>query len=500
MIASPIFFLILVLLPTLLYFSNLTHWWLIQLTIQLLFCLAGLRVPYWRFVAFATLALIILYNHSWIKINPKIPSACQQQVDEFSGVITSGFEESPSQLAFIKVNIWCKGKQVRWPQATLDLSDNKVKKQRWYKLGDRLELARIKIVGTDYPKIYLKPGVRLNIYNISQQERFLHRNAIFWYVQNKANYYLNELNAALFKALVTADRSALSKEWKSHFQDLGITHLFAISGMHIGILYLWISLILRIIISFPLPKIERGYGIIAVDFLTILSIYLYLDLIGMPITASRALIMLTWWIIAKHFISWQPNWFILIGTGHLILVKDPLALGQIAFQLSFLSVAGILAALPYLPKRRLQDSIKAVVSKAVASSVIVSFWLFLLTFPLIDLLAPDHSLIYVVNNVIHILFLSVILVPVLIFAVAFTLLGYPFFGLPGELLIYSAVNLLGNAWIHLLNWNVRWNRLFLWNPEFSWQLMTILVYWFILIMIIQILAQVKERISSNKIK
>jgi len=441
--------------------------------------------------------LITISNYSWIDLKPNIPSACQQQIDEFSGITVSDFEKNPTRLHLVKVEIWCKGEQVFWPQATVELPKFGLRKLIWYRLGDRLGLTKINIAKATFPELKIRSENHTRIFNISNQNRFLSRNAVFWYIQNKATYYLDKDHAAIFKALVTADRSKLSKEWKKRFQNLGITHLFAISGMHIGILYLWLSLVIRLFISFPFNWIEQGYGTLIIDVSAVVLIYLYLDLIGMPLTASRALIMLTWWIVARHFLSWQPTWFILIGTALIILVDDPLAIGQISFQLSFISVAGILYVFSYLPRRRLTDSIGVVVLKTIISSALISFWLFLLTFPLVDMLAPEHSVLCVVNNVIHILFLSIVFVPMLMFAVVFTLLGYPVFGLPGEFFVFSVTNLINKIWIKLLMWNIQWNQMFLWDPEWDWRPLRILIYWISLLIALKALPLVFPRLNQK---
>jgi len=483
-LASPILFLTAVLLPTLLYFSGNTYWWLIQLSLQIAICALGYWIPQWRLLALSTLILIIILNHTWFELDLDIPNACYQQIDELSGVTASDFQTDPTRLKLIKVEIWCKGNRVRWPLAEVNLSSNRPSKIRWYKLGDRLGLSKIQLEKAIFPSLKIKPGKKFVLYNISSQQKFFSRSAVFRYIQNKAVYYLDSDHAAIFKALVTADRSDLSEKRKTQFKELGIMHLFAISGMHIGILYLWCSLLIRFFISFPLSWIEKGHAIIIVDALSVTLIYFFLELIGMPLSASRALIMLTWWILAKHYFSWQPTWFILVGTALIILIQDPLALGQISFQLSFLSVAGILIVLPYLPKRKLQDRIQTIVLKTILSSAIISFWLFLLTFPIVDILIPDHSLISVVNNVIHIFFLSLIFVPILMLAVAITLLGYPVFGLPGEFYIFAFTNLTTKVWIQLLNWNDQWNQFFLWNPDWPWQLASTIFYWIFLILVL----------------
>ncbi|MBU2644274.1 ComEC/Rec2 family competence protein [bacterium] len=299
------------------------------------------------------------------------------------------------------------------------------------------------------------------------------------YVQNKARYFLGPFPSSVYKALITADRTSLTIDWRNRINDLGITHLFAISGMHIGILFLWFSLVIRWLVSFPCTWVEKGASVFLTDLVSITAIFVFLRVIGMPISAERSFIMLVWWALMRHFLRWQPLWFILCGTGMIILVGSPIAIGQKSFQLSFLSVAGIIQILPFLPRRRIQDSLGSALRKLVLSSLFVSAWLCLLTLPLVSQLAENVSLISAFNNVIHIFYLSFVFLPCSLLVMVFTVLGYPWGGLPGELYLYSLLNFVGKIWERGLVLNSEWNRYFLIKNFKEWPLFSTLV-WFVL--------------------
>ncbi len=473
---NPILFLVLLLLPFLLYFTGWRYWWMLQISLQLVVCFIGVFLSGWRLVALAGLILILASNFTWFSFNPDIPKSCQQQVDHFSGVVESDRDNQADYLRLIKIEFWCKGEVRRWPSAELKAAGSSFRKTGWFRKGNRIGLKNITINKRNLFTLDIEPTSRVRIVNFTYLKKALSRSPLLLYIQKKARYFLNPFPNSVYKSLITADRSSLTDDWKKRINELGITHLFAISGMHIGILYLWFSLVMRWLISFPSSWIERGVGVLVTDAISIVTIFVFLKGIGMPISAERSFIMLAWWGLMRHFLGWQPLWFILCGTAVIILVDSPIALGQKSFQLSFLSVAGIIQILPFLPRRRLQDSILRVLLKLFVSSLIISAWLFVLTMPLVSQLAESFSLMTPLNNVIHIYYLSFVFLPFSLLVMFITVLGFPWSGTPIDFYLYSLLNVLGKLWEKMLIVNDSWSRFFLFEHNQSWHLILVLIW------------------------
>ncbi len=492
---NPICFLFLLLLPFNLYFTDFHLWWIIQCLIQLFFCFIGFYVSSWRTVAIISTALLLYFNLSWFLPFRTIPEVCSEQIDHFSGISKTDVLKIHDNLNLSKVEIWCKGKSVYWASATIEV---KKKIKKWFQAGDRIEISNVDIKKVNQWQLSVTTkGKGFKVYNLSKQKRILNRSRILVHIQSKARFYLDGFPLAIFKALMTADRSDLNKNWRTRIQHLGIMHIFAISGMHIGIIYLWISGFLRLLIANPMSWVEKGYGILLVDITSLILIFGFLTIIGMPISAKRSLMMLTWWVIVKHFLPWQPPWFILMGVAILILLEQPHAMGQISFQLSFMSVAGIILIMPFLPQRRYQDSTWIRFLKPVISIMMISFWLFIFTFPLVQQLSPYHSLISVINNVIHISFLTFILLPIFLVVFVYSLIGYFCHGLPGEIYFYSVINIISRIWEKLLIWNDKMNTQWLWRSEWKLNGYFIVFYWIIVSIVPIIMFQYKNR--RNKV-
>lgn len=70
-------------------------------------------------------------------------------------------------------------------------------------------------------------------------------------------------NNALLKAFLTGDQGSLERSVKSAFRDSGASHLLALSGMHLSIIYIVISRFLSIMGNAPAIRITRSAAIIA---------------------------------------------------------------------------------------------------------------------------------------------------------------------------------------------------------------------------------------------
>ena len=77
---------------------------------------------------------------------------------------------------------------------------------------------------------------------------------------------------ALMKAFLTGDQSDLTADVKSAFRDSGASHLLALSGMHLSIIYLVVSKMLSVLGNSPMVKNVRSAVIIAGSgFFTLLT-------------------------------------------------------------------------------------------------------------------------------------------------------------------------------------------------------------------------------------
>ena len=151
----------------------------------------------------------------------------------------------------------------------------------------------------------------------------------------------SEGTAPLLKALLTGDRSELSRDTVRVFRESGGAHLLALSGLHIGILYLFLSRLL-----WPLGNSPRARGIRYV--LTVLAAALFTLVTGASPSIVRAFLFI--FINETARLSGRPrNALRVLSTALLVqLVLNPSAITSVGFQLSYLAMAGIFLLYPRL--------------------------------------------------------------------------------------------------------------------------------------------------------
>ena len=151
----------------------------------------------------------------------------------------------------------------------------------------------------------------------------------------------SEGTAPLLKALLTGDRSGLSQDTVRVFRESGGAHLLALSGLHIGILYLFLSRLL-----WPLGNSPRARGIRYV--LTVLAAALFTLVTGASPSIVRAFLFIFINETAR-LTGRSRNALRVLSTALLVqLVLDPSAITSVGFQLSYLAMAGIFILYPQL--------------------------------------------------------------------------------------------------------------------------------------------------------
>lgn len=145
-----------------------------------------------------------------------------------------------------------------------------------------------------------------------------------------APYNSEALN--IYLAMLLGEKEQLLYEQKQRFMETGTMHLFAVSGLHIGIITLFIAQLLS---CFHLHRY-------AIALITLPLIFTFIQTIGCPPSAMRAFIMITiYWL--SLLIRRQPNAFsALVLSALIILSIDPWQLHSLGFQLSYSVVASIL--------------------------------------------------------------------------------------------------------------------------------------------------------------
>jgi competence protein ComEC len=136
--------------------------------------------------------------------------------------------------------------------------------------------------------------------------------------------------------MTTGDRVGITTELRRAYSHTGASHLLAVSGLHVGIIFLIINMLLYL-----LPLAPRGH--IAKNIVAIVAIWLYAALTGLSPSATRAAFMFTGAQLALASSQARNSANIMSGTALVMLAVKPGLLFDISFQLSFIAVAAIMA-------------------------------------------------------------------------------------------------------------------------------------------------------------
>ncbi|EPG74544.1 competence protein [Leptospira fainei serovar Hurstbridge str. BUT 6] len=139
--------------------------------------------------------------------------------------------------------------------------------------------------------------------------------------------------------LVLGDAKNLNKDFKQDAKDGGILHLFAASGLHLGIL---LGCVFAVLKHFPV----LGYFFPRV--IPILLGLLYFSLLGFPVSLARAWVFSSFLLLQTLFFRrTRPSDLLIASTG-ILYFWDPVRSFGVSFLLSFGAVASILLLKPCL--------------------------------------------------------------------------------------------------------------------------------------------------------
>ena len=138
--------------------------------------------------------------------------------------------------------------------------------------------------------------------------------------------------ARVYAAMLLGERASLNEEQKQRYQASGAMHLFAISGLHIGVIASALAMSLRVL------RIPNRIA----PFLGLPLLYLYVEITGGTPSAMRAFIMTLFFWLAYALQRQRNPFAALMASAVVVLLVDPLQLWSLGFQLSYVVVASIL--------------------------------------------------------------------------------------------------------------------------------------------------------------
>ena len=288
--------------------------------------------------------------------------------------------------------------------------------------GDISDISNNTVPDTFNYKKYLYSNKIYNVIEITDISKINDNENIFYLIKNKLFDRGERLDKSFpyISSLVFGNNNYLDEDVLVSYRENGISHLFAISGLHISVFIM--------IISVFLDKI-RVNNIIK-SFILILFLLFYMFLTNFSMSVLRAGIFTILLIINKIFKLEIPSVNLLLLAFVIIVFNNPLNLNNVGFQYSFLVTLFLII---------FSDLFNG--KGKIYSLFIVSFMAFLVSYPITVNNFNQVNFLSVIYNMFFVPYVSFLLLP-------FTLLCYIFPCL--DSCLYFFIQKLENA-SHFLN-------------------------------------------------
>lgn len=226
-------------------------------------------------------------------------------------------------------------------------------------------------------------------------------------VGNKIFTYFEPKEASLINALVTGDKTNMSDEQKEGYRRSGIYHIIAVSGLHLGMLLLFLSLIY---VNIKMKNKIQKYLIL---FITVFgSLFLY-TFTGFGVSVQRAALMALILGISSIVYREYSPYLSLLLILLLTIITEPSSYLNVSMQLSFSATFGVLVGVKIIDKYNIHSK----KFHLILESVIISQCANLATMPFVVSQFGYVSLVCVLTNLVVIPFVPMLLFMSYIFSI-----------------------------------------------------------------------------------
>ncbi len=160
----------------------------------------------------------------------------------------------------------------------------------------------------------------------------------------------DERESSILTALLIGDQRRIPRDLADAYTRAGVNHILSISGFHIGIIAAFITvLVIWFLTRFEYPALHWNVRRIAV-LIAVPAMLAYLFLTGNAPATARSVIMLTVFAVALFAERERDSINTLLLAAFFLVAINPPTLFDVSFQFSFLSLWGILIAVPLIMK------------------------------------------------------------------------------------------------------------------------------------------------------
>lgn len=148
----------------------------------------------------------------------------------------------------------------------------------------------------------------------------------------------------IIKTMVLGQRNTLESDTRKSYADTGVIHLFAISGLHIGLLMVFFQWLFQ-------PLRYLPHGSILQHIMVLALLWSYAFMVGASASVLRAVTLFSSFQLAKLSHRKPPTAYMVLLSMGVLLTVNPRYIFQLGFQMSYLAVFGILFFQPLMEIR-----------------------------------------------------------------------------------------------------------------------------------------------------
>jgi len=192
----------------------------------------------------------------------------------------------------------------------------------------------------------------------------------------------------LIPAMLIGERSGIRAELRASFRESGLSHLLAISGLHVGILGYGLFWILRVVLS--RSRLPSATSRLLAMTVTILFLIFYPAFTGNSASVTRACVMGICFVVASGLIRPSDGANTLALAFSVMLIASPGDLYTPGFQLSFTAVLTILIHVRLRISRATRDAAEGSkrgsvsrILEPIRSLFLISLWIYCTTYPIV---------------------------------------------------------------------------------------------------------------------
>ncbi|MFH1715119.1 MAG: ComEC/Rec2 family competence protein [Elusimicrobiota bacterium] len=200
------------------------------------------------------------------------------------------------------------------------------------------------------------------------------------------------LPARFLSAILLGEKNLLKKEEVNALRNSGMSHILAVSGLHVGIL------MGAILLLFGFRKNRISCSVI------IIACWLYVFISGFSPSCVRAAVMLNFALLAFIFDREYNALYSLICAACMMLIFKPILIYSVGFQFSFIATFGIIYYFPII------SGYLNFLPGFIRKSLAVTLGAQIALFPLIILYFHELPILSFINNMILVPFVGIMLI------------------------------------------------------------------------------------------